>query len=444
MKILKNWKKRLLNSNSKRVNKLRKQNKYIKYKLMSSPKTWADEEELFLHAIQKSCENLSNLYLKEYRHLRSLQTKIKIPVIIIGSFTGITSFGSETFPQQAQKWISIGVGIVSIGIAVLNTIESYFKIGENANAAVNSSNALQQLREDINKELSIPVENRQASGVSFLRDSFTRYQQILSQAPILEDGRVLYIDELIKDRIEMLKRKNMRKVLKEEKDDKLTQEIEYVESEEPKEKHKNMFSNMFKFKKKSTDCGSSLTDAKKETEMIMTTCPPSLKTDSEKPITALSVDIAKTIIQTLDTIEEPVDINKIEVMVLNSQHENEVSEELEPVPEEPIAVSEHEILAEEPIVEVVTVEEPAPEVVAVVALEEPIAVAEHEVLAEEPIVTVEEPAPEVVAPEVEAVDEPVPEVVAEEPILEAVAEEEPTPEVAEEPVLVDEDQPNDA
>jgi hypothetical protein len=171
---------------------------------------------------------------------------------------------------------------------------------------------------------------------------------------------------------------------------------------------------MFRFKKKSTNDNSSLSQFKKETDMIMTMYPPSLKTESEKPITALSVDIAKQIIQTLDTIEEPVDINKI-VVTVSEEPSPHVVHVAEPVPE---------VVAEEPILEAIieAIEEPVPEVVA------------------------EEPILEAV---IEAIEEPVPEVVAEEPIPEAVeAIEEPVPEVAEEPILVDEDedqdQPNDA
>ena len=174
----------------------------------ASVMSWTQEEEIYLHSIQLSSEELSNTYLNTFRRLRNIQAKIKIPIIIVGSFTGITSFGTDTFPQKAQKWVSIGVGIISIVIAVLNTIESYFKIGENANAAINTTNALQQLREDINKELSLPAIDRQAPGLTFLRDCYTRYQQIISQAPILNDGGVFYVAALASSKLNSIIKKN--------------------------------------------------------------------------------------------------------------------------------------------------------------------------------------------------------------------------------------------
>lgn len=169
---------------------------------------WVPDEEIYLNSILVSCEKLSNDYLVQYRKWKFVQASIKIPVIIVGSFTGITSFGTETFPLDAQKWISIGVGIITVGIAILNTIESYFKVGENANSSLNTSVAFQQLREDINKELSIPEDDRSAPGVTFLRDVFTRYQQIISQAPTLDDGAVTYIDKVIQKKINVMIKKN--------------------------------------------------------------------------------------------------------------------------------------------------------------------------------------------------------------------------------------------
>jgi hypothetical protein len=177
---------------------------------------WLPEEEMYLHSIQKSAESLAAIYMSEFRHLRTVQAKFKIPIIIVGSFTGVTSFGTEIFPKGAQKWIAVGVGVVSICIAILNSIESYLKIGESANAAINTSNALQQLREDINKELSLPIEDREAAGITVLRDCYTRYQQIVSQAPPLDQTKLYYIEALAAPKIELMIQKNASKIAEDE------------------------------------------------------------------------------------------------------------------------------------------------------------------------------------------------------------------------------------
>lgn len=173
---------------------------------MSVPPVWLPDEEIYLHSIQQSCEHLSKLYLAKYKSCKSLQTRLKLPAIIVGSFTGIASFGSDSFPPNSQKYVSITVGIITIGIAILNTIESYLKVGENTNSAISAATALQQVREDIHRELSLPVSDRIDSGIVFLRDIYTRYVQVITQAPVLENEENLaYVkNNLMSRKINML------------------------------------------------------------------------------------------------------------------------------------------------------------------------------------------------------------------------------------------------
>jgi sulfur relay (sulfurtransferase) DsrC/TusE family protein len=146
---------------------------------------WREQEEDYLRKLENSCVQLSREYHDIYFSLKTSQNKFKIPAIIIGSFTGVASFGSSNFPSSYQKWISITVGIINVAIAILNTLETFFKLGEELSASRSSSEQLKKLAEDINRELSLELTTRQTSGVIFLRDSYTRYQQILSNAPVL-------------------------------------------------------------------------------------------------------------------------------------------------------------------------------------------------------------------------------------------------------------------
>ena len=171
-------------------------------KIMSSIPVWVPDEEIYLHSILKSCENLSKLYLQHYKKCNLLQGQLKLPAIIIGAFTGIASIGGTAFSTDAQKYISFSVGVITICISILNTVESYLKPGENTNSSKTAALGFQQLREDINKELCLPVADRSVSGIIFLRDSYTRYIQIVAQAPILEnEENVAYVDTLISRKI---------------------------------------------------------------------------------------------------------------------------------------------------------------------------------------------------------------------------------------------------
>lgn len=148
---------------------------------------WTEEDEIYIYALMISSEKLANSYLEKYKYMAKIQSKIRIPIIVVGSFTGITSFGTQTFPDSFQKWINVGVGIVSVSIACVNAVESFLKIGETTNSSMAATIAFQRLRENINKELSIPRESRTSNGSIFLRDCYTVYQQILIQAPFMTE-----------------------------------------------------------------------------------------------------------------------------------------------------------------------------------------------------------------------------------------------------------------
>lgn len=160
---------------------------------------WTKQEEDYLRILEERCTSLSKDYHKVYFNLQTYQSRLRIPAIVIGSFTGVASFGTSTFPKQYHSMISIIVGIVNVCIAILNTIESYYKLGENINLSSTASIQLRQLANDINKELAIDTNVRETSGINYLRDCYTRYQQITSGAPILKQFSAYKVETLSKN-----------------------------------------------------------------------------------------------------------------------------------------------------------------------------------------------------------------------------------------------------
>lgn len=144
---------------------------------------WVLQQEKYLQEILNSCDSHAKVFHKVNRTYRAFQTKLKIPLIVIGSFSGVASFGTSSFPVEWQRFVSLCVGVVSIVIAILGTVESYFKVVETTNDSLNTASALERLRDDIGKELSLPVEDRTTNGITFVRDCYVRYQQIVSQSP---------------------------------------------------------------------------------------------------------------------------------------------------------------------------------------------------------------------------------------------------------------------
>lgn len=144
---------------------------------------WSIEEETFLRQIQRNCEDLSVQYRRIYESKRKQQAKFRIPSIVLGGITSITSFGSYGFPPSSYRAISMTVGGVSLFIAILNTIESYMKVGEIMGNSLQSSVNFQKLADEISCELSIPPAMRPVQGIIYMKDSFNTYHKYLDTAP---------------------------------------------------------------------------------------------------------------------------------------------------------------------------------------------------------------------------------------------------------------------
>lgn len=144
---------------------------------------WLVEEEMYLKDLSKLCQELSCKFKRYHDVYKERQAKFKIPAIIISSITGIISFGTSNFPPQYSNFVSIGVGISSLFIALINSIESYMKIGENMSGSIQTSISFQKLKESIDIELALPVDDRTSSGIIFLRECYSKYEKIWDLAP---------------------------------------------------------------------------------------------------------------------------------------------------------------------------------------------------------------------------------------------------------------------
>lgn len=153
---------------------------------------WLPEEETYLKELSKLSQELSCKFKRYHDLYRDRQAKFKIPAIVISSITGIISFGTSNFPPQYSNFVSIGVGISSLFIALINSIESYMKIGETMSGSIQASISFQKLKESIDVELALPPEDRTSQGIIFLRECFSQYEKIWDLAPnILKNVRFI-------------------------------------------------------------------------------------------------------------------------------------------------------------------------------------------------------------------------------------------------------------
>lgn len=154
-------------------------------------KKWPREEEEYLMKVSDQCQYLSSEYNEIYNTFKVHETRFKLPVIILGSVVGMLSFGASQFGNENTDRITIGVGVSSIVISIISSIEAYLKIGETMTNSLVTATQLKKLKEKIDIELAVLPEYRTSSSTVFLRQCHCEYMDIIEKAPPLQFKGIL-------------------------------------------------------------------------------------------------------------------------------------------------------------------------------------------------------------------------------------------------------------
>jgi hypothetical protein len=144
---------------------------------------WDDSIESYLRQLSKNCAELSQRYKQIYNALVRRERYFKIPTICISSITGLLSMLNTGMTDTMP--INVTASILSLVITITNSVEAYLKVGQNMSASLLTSKEFLQLKEAIDVELSLKVENRTTDGLVFLRDRYNEYLKILEMMPPL-------------------------------------------------------------------------------------------------------------------------------------------------------------------------------------------------------------------------------------------------------------------
>ena len=160
---------------------------------------WCEREEEYLKLLHKTCLELVIVYRKLYVSTSRLQNKLRLPAIVLSSLTGAASFSSSSFssgtsdPQKTQRFINLGIGLVNVFIAMIQTYETFKKVGDILSNSILTSFSLKKLADEIHCMVFIPIGDREISGSMYLRDAFNKYQSIMEKAPPLERATKDYL-----------------------------------------------------------------------------------------------------------------------------------------------------------------------------------------------------------------------------------------------------------
>ena len=146
---------------------------------------WNAQLEDLIAAEAEACRGYAWIHLKAESKYAKLNNYITIPVIVLSTLAGTASVGSSSLFAGDVQSSSIGIGMVSILVGILNTIQSYFAFSRKAEAHRISHLTYSKLFSNIRVELSLPRDERQEPQLVLksLRDSMERLAETTPTPP---------------------------------------------------------------------------------------------------------------------------------------------------------------------------------------------------------------------------------------------------------------------
>lgn len=151
--------------------------------MAASMTEWSEAEEFYLLELCKLSQYLAQRYNICYLDYKKKQTRTRIPQIVVSSISGLFSFGTSVFPENYHSAINVSVGISSMLVALVGSIESFLKIPEIIAGSITASINFTKLAETISVELALPRHKRTSSGIVFLREAYKTYEKHSEAAP---------------------------------------------------------------------------------------------------------------------------------------------------------------------------------------------------------------------------------------------------------------------
>jgi len=120
---------------------------------------WNTQLESVLASEAERCLCYSVLHRLSEERYSTLNTYISLPCIVLSTLAGTASVGSETL-FGGGPGASIGIGIVSISVGILNTLGSFFGWARRSEGHKASSVHYGKLHQFLMIELSLPRDQR--------------------------------------------------------------------------------------------------------------------------------------------------------------------------------------------------------------------------------------------------------------------------------------------
>lgn len=160
---------------------------------------WSDPLEQLVASEGEKCRGLAWINQRAEVYYAHRANAIAIPVIVLSTLAGTASVGSTSLFQGDTHISSVVIGLVSIGVGILNTISSYFSWSRKAEAHRIAFLQYSKLFSIIRVEMALPRSERQEADrlLAQIRDGMERLAETTPSPPpsIFEEFNKHFKDE---------------------------------------------------------------------------------------------------------------------------------------------------------------------------------------------------------------------------------------------------------
>jgi hypothetical protein len=124
------------------------------------------------------------LHNKSQARVAKYDTNIALPVIVLSTIAGTGSIASPSLFGQSQT-ASLVIGLISLGVGVMNTVSNYFGFAKRSEAHKISAITYAKIHKFIVIELALPRKERMKAKdmLKIIREQLERLSEISPQIP---------------------------------------------------------------------------------------------------------------------------------------------------------------------------------------------------------------------------------------------------------------------
>jgi hypothetical protein len=160
--------------------------------------TWSEPLELLIAQEGEKARGLAWIHQRAETFYSIRNNWIAIPVIILSTLSGTASVGSSSLFSGETQISSIVIGLVSIGVGILNTISSYFAFSRKAEAHRIAYLNYNKLFQTVSVEMALPRAERDEPE-HLLAQLRTTMERLAETTPTPPDAILISFNNRFKD-----------------------------------------------------------------------------------------------------------------------------------------------------------------------------------------------------------------------------------------------------